>query len=416
MKVLQLNTFDRVGGAARAAVRLHRALLDAGVSSQMLVQSKLGDEWDVIAQNGRITRELARFRPDLDALLLRLYRNRNRQGATFSPAVLPDRLAHKVTGINPDIVHLHWIGGGFARVETLGRLGRPLVWTLHDSWAFTGGCHVPFGCTRYRDRCGYCPALGSKTKFDISRWLWRRKNAAWRTANFTFVSPSRWLAECASSSSLLAGRRIEIIPNGLDIKTFKPVDKAIARHVLRLETKKKVVLFAALRASGDPNKGMRFLQAALRELAENGLAGDVQAVIVGASEPAEPYKSGVDTRYIGHLRDDSSLALAYSAADVLVAPSVQENFSNVVLEALACGTPCVTYAIGGMPDLIVHKKTGYLARPFDASDLANGIVWVLADPFRRKYLSEQARRKVTEEFDAAIVAKRYLSLYKELAR
>jgi glycosyltransferase involved in cell wall biosynthesis len=414
MKVLQLNTFDETGGAAKAASRLHQGLKAIGIDSQMLVQFKVGDDKDVIGARTPVGRILRNIRPHLDALPVRLYPNR--PVLNFSPALLPDTLLREVEIINPAIIHLHWVTAGFLRLETLRRFNRPLIWTLHDSWAFTGGCHVPFDCTRYRQQCGACPVLGSSRDHDLSRCVWRRKQKAWREILLTVVVPSRWLADCARESSLFHDRRIEVIPNGLDLKRYKPVDKRTARELLALPLEKKLILFGGMSGTIVRNKGFHLLVPALQDLARRGCHDRPELLVFGSSEPTNPPDLGLKTHYLGLLNDESRLALFYAAADVFVFPSIQETLGYTAMESMACGTPCVAFNQGGVPDLIDHERNGYLARPFEPDDLARGIAWVLEDEGRRQALSLRARRKVEEEFALERVAHRYAELYADVAR
>jgi glycosyltransferase involved in cell wall biosynthesis len=414
MKVLTLNSSDSSGGAARAAFRLHRGLRAIGIESEMLVQGKRSDDPSVIGPASEIAKKMAMLRPHLDFLPLRMYPDRQR--IIFSPALVPDRLPARIAALNPDIVHLHWICEGFMRLETLPRLKRPIVWTLHDSWAFTGGCHIPFDCLRYQECCGECPTLGSAEENDLSRKIWLRKRKAWQGLNLTVVTPSNWLAACARSSSLFRDLRVEVIPNGLDLERFKPCDKTSARSLLRLPQDKKLILFGGVNVDGDRNKGLQNLLPALRRLACQGWGEKAEALVFGASRPADATDFGLPTRYLGILEKEADISLLYSAADVFVAPSIQENLPNTVMEAAACGTPSVAFRIGGMPDLIEHKRNGYLAVPYEPEDLADGIGWVLADSDRWQELSDTGRKKTEREFALPQVAGRYAALYEDIRK
>jgi glycosyltransferase involved in cell wall biosynthesis len=344
---------------------------------------------------------------------LQLYR----QGTTaaLSVAWLPKKITDQISRLNPDIINLQWINAGFIPLSVLPKLKKPLVMTLHDCWAFTGGCHYPFDCTRYQNNCGSCPQLESKHERDLTRWVWNRKADRWQTCNLTVTTPSRWLAQLAKSSSLFRNVRVEVIPNCLDLTTYKPIERNIARDLLGLPTDKLLVLFVAL-SSGSTRKGFSYLKQALRYLQDSGLRKDIQLMIVGSSQKSELEEITFECRPLGRLHDDISLALAYAAADVFVAPSIQDNLPNTVLEASACGTPAVAFDIGGMPDLIDHGNTGYLAQPFDPQDLAGGIEWVLSDTARHRQLRLAARAKVEREFDMSIVAQKYLALFQELSK
>jgi glycosyltransferase involved in cell wall biosynthesis len=412
MKVLMLNTFDEWGGAARAALRLHRGVRAAGIDSRLMVQFKTGDAEDVLCDRRPLVKLARQAKMLLDRLPVLFHPNK--PVYNFTPAMLPQGMTGRVDVLDPDILHLHWLAAGYLRIETLKRFRKPLVWTLHDSWAFTGGCHVPFECVRYRERCGACPVLGSSRERDLSRRVWERKAKAWRNLRLTVVAPSRWLAGCAKSSALFAGVRVEAIPNGLDPALFKPADKRLARDRLRLPQGKKFVLFGAMGGTGDRNKGFHLLLSALQKMSAGGWKDTAELLVIGASEPASPPPFGMRARFLGRLQDDASLALAYAAADVFVSPSMLENLSNSVMEAMACGTPCVAFRQGGMPELIENGRTGYLAQPYEPGDLAAGIGGMLGNDAARREMGRCSRRKAEEEFALDRISKRYVDLYREI--
>jgi len=413
MKPLILNTFDIEGGAAQAAYRLHKGLQSIGLDSKMLVQTKSGDDHTVIGPQTKMQKGFGMIRPTLDSLPLQLYPKRN--NVLFSPAISPENnIITKVESLDPDIINLHWVAGGFLKPKTLKHLNKPLIWTLHDMWPFTGGCHYDEGCNRYQESCGKCPILKSSKNNDLSRWIWRRKDKAWKNLDITIVTPSHWLADCAKNSSLFRDYRIEVITNGLDLNRFKPFDKRTAREILLLPQDKKLILFGAVNSTSDKRKGFQHLQSAMEKISKNGLGNNFEVVVFGSSEPINSLELGLKTHYLGYLPGDIALSLLYAAADVMVVPSTQENLANTVMETLSCGTPCIAFNIGGMPDMIEHKRTGYLAQPFDAEDLANGIVWIIEDEKRWQILSHQARQRVENEFAIESVAQRYAKLYMEI--
>jgi glycosyltransferase involved in cell wall biosynthesis len=209
--------------------------------------------------------------------------------------------------------------------------------------------------------------------------------------------------------------RIEVIPNGLDTIQYRPIQKSVARSILGLPEDKQLILFGAISATSDPRKGFSLLQSALQNLSQSGWGEQVELVVFGASQPQNLPELGLKSHYLGRLNDDISLSLAYAAGDVFLAPSVQDNLPNTVMESLACGTPCVTFDIGGMPDMIDHQQNGYLAKPFDVDDLARGIVWVLGDDERLRNLGINGREKVEQNYTLEIQANSYMSLYRELS-
>ncbi len=413
MKVLIVNTFDIQGGAARAAYRLHRALLDTGIDSQMLVQSKSSND-DTVIKLGSGTKFqsiMSKFRSRLDALPLKRYRNKTR--TLFSPAWLPfSGVVDTIETIDPDIVHLHWICGGMICIEDLSRIKKPIIWSLHDMWAFTGGCHYDEGCGKYESGCYSCPMLGSKEMNDLSRNVFDRKQETFKKIdNMTVVGLSNWLADCANRSLLFSHNRVVNLPNPLNTTEFMPVNKEQARMILNLPLNKKLILYGAMSATSDPRKGYAELIRALETLPKNN---DVELVVFGSSRPDNTSRFGFTSHYLGHL-DETSLRLLYCAADVMVVPSLQENLSNAIMESLACGTPVVAFDIGGNRDLIEHKHNGYLVEPLNPTNLAEGICWVL---YSSEYavISKNAREKVLKCFDSKVVAQQYIDLYRNILK
>ena len=242
-----------------------------------------------------------------------------------------------------------------------------------------------------------------------------RKRTSWKNLDLTIVTPSSWLGECAKESSLFSQTRVEVIPNGIDLNRFKPIDKNIARDILCLPKDKRLILFGTMSAINDQNKGFYLLKKAFKRFFSKEYK-DIELVIFGSSKPKDEDDLGFKTHYLGHLNDEISLAVVYSAADVMIVPSIQEAFGQTASESLACGTPVVAFGNTGLSDIVEHQKNGYLAKPFDTGDLACGIKWVLEDDKRWKKLSENAREKVVNEFDIIRVAKRYTDLYKEILK
>jgi len=414
MKILHLNTFDIEGGAARAAWRLHLGLRELGTDSRMLVQTKTSGDHTVYERDTEFAKWLGKFRPFLEILPTLPYRNR--PPTHWATEWMPTRIARQIESIKPDIVHLHWVCRGFMSVPDIGKLRPPIVWTLHDSWAFTGGCHVPGSCTLYKKQCGMCPQLASTQAEDLSRWIWEQKNKHWANTPFNIVTPSHWLADCARKSSLLSKCRTDVIPNGIDTALYHPIPKQEARTALALPQGRKFVLISAMNATLDINKGFRYLESGLQQLAASGWKDKVELLVMGQTAPSVPVNTGVPVRFLGVLKDETAMRQVYSAADVTVLSSIQENLPNSIMESMACGTPVVAFNIGGIPQLIDHQVNGYLAMPFEATDLAEGIRSIISDDSGHKRLSEMARKKITTTFDAKIITQQYHALYEEVIR
>jgi glycosyltransferase involved in cell wall biosynthesis len=409
MQVLLISTNDLDGGAARAAYRLHQGLCAIDLPSQLLVRSRWSTESSVIAPKTAAAK-LAAY---LDGQILRLIS----PGPTtlFSPQWCPSGIVRQVNKLNPDLISLHWICNGYLPIEALSRFHKPLVWTLHDMWPFTGGCHYSRECERYTDTCGQCPQLHSQRQQDLSHWIWQRKAKQLQQINLTIVTPSHWLGECARASHLFKNLRIEVIPHGLDLSLYRPIEKKLARELLKLPLDKKLVLFGATSgAVGDPRKGLQLLQAALQRLSETGWSQQLELVIFGTSELGGNFKLSYNTHCLGHVRDDLTLALIYSAADIMIVPSTQEAFGQTASEAMACGTPVVAFRATGLLDIVKHQENGYLATPFEVGDLAQGISWILENQERHLNVSRQARAHAEKNFALDRQAQRYQSLFTEI--
>lgn len=404
MKILTVNHSDSLGGAARAAYRLHCALRRGGMDSRMLVNhSTLGD-WTVSTPDSTLQKVLARVGPHIDLQLCRLQKVRN--PIMQSPACIPSRWLTRINESDADIVHLHWIANETLSIEDVGRINKPVVWTLHDMWAFSGAEHYP---TDERWRSGYTsenrpPGDGG---WDMNRWVWQRKLKSWRRP-MTLAPVSHWLGECASQSALMGRWPMQPIANAIDTDAWKPIDKRVARELLGIPEGEPVVAFGAWGVE-QPHKGRDLLLEALHHLRAQNIA--LRPLIFGQKEPERPIDAPYPIGYVGHLNDDLSLRVVYSAADVMVVPSRIEAFGQTASEAFACGTPVVAFDATGLMDIVDHLRTGYLAQPFDPADLAAGIRWVAEDARRAASLGAAARATAVERFSYDAIAARYGELY-----
>jgi len=409
MKILIVNETDIQGGAARAAYRLHKSLIVEGVDSQMLVQSKTTDDYTVIGQESMFKKAIGKLRPILDNLPLRIYKDRTK--VWFSPSWLPfSGIVQKINEIDPDIVHLHWVNGGMMRIEEISKINAPIVWSLHDMWPFTGGCHYDNHCGRFKKSCGYCPVLGSEKKRDLSARILSKKNKEYsKIKSLTVVGLSRWIAQCAKSSILFTNRKVVNLPNPINTDVFKPFEQSRALELLGLPKGKKIILFGAMGGTSDQRKGFAKLSRALKNLESE----KIELVIFGSCEPKKSQGFKQKAHYLGHIHDDVTLCLLYNSADVMIVPSIQENLSNAIMESLACGTPVVGFDIGGNCDMIDHKENGYLAKSYDVMDLSKGINYILDNP-DNKVFANNAREKVMSNFDSKIVSKKFIELYNNI--
>lgn len=405
MKITLVNQSDINGGAARAAYRIHQALRAYGLDSNMLVDRATSGDATVLApqktwSKARIA--IARYLGDGIAK----HSNSSSPGMS-SPALFPSRLAKKLNQSDSELLHLHWLNGEMLSIAEIGRLRKPVVWTLHDMWAFCGAEHYPLD---NRWQTGYSPTNRAKSEsgFDLNRWTWQRKKKHWKK-NIQIVTPSNWLANCVRKSALMATWPVSVIPNAIDTNFWKPINKASAREILGLSENHPVLLFGAIGGIQDPRKGFDLLQTALQSLQSK--IPDIQLLILGQRTPEFESRLKFSVHYSGHLHDDLSLRVLYSAADAVVIPSRQDNLPNIGLESLACGTPVVAFDTGGLSDIVEHQQTGFLAQAFDTQNLAAGITWVIE---QGDTLRINARNKAIQDFDSKVVAQKYARLFEEV--
>lgn len=409
MKVCLLNTFDRQGGAARACLRLYRGLRGAGADATLLVREKSDGDASIRAAGGV---SAGRIRDLLDYLPLKLYPHR--QPHNFSRARMPSRICAELNRLSPDIVHLHWIPQGLVSIEALAGFQPPIVWTLHDSWPFTGGCHLPGECRHFEEKCGRCPVLGSDRQDDLSLRVWERKRRKYPLSRMTIVAPSRWMADRAQASSLLQGCPVEVIPNGVDTEMYSPGDRNAARNALDLPQDRKIILFGAKNAYTDHNKGGDLLNSALGHLPPE-VKSCTTLVVFGDAPGKAPRLMDVPIIERGVIEDEATLVDLYRSADLLVLPSRQENLPNMLSEAMSCAVACAAFAVGGIPEQLIHRETGVVAKACEPEALAAEITAVLKDTALNLLLAQNAREHIVKKFALERVVHRHLELYQRIS-
>jgi len=414
MKILFLNNSDTHGGAAKAAYRLFVGLRDAGVSVKMLVRDKSTNDPDVISCfdferkgfAGRLDKFIWKIKNRIRKQKWKKYPNREN---VFLNDLDSISLLRAIRILDFDVLHLHFVANRFLDLNQLTSINKPIVWTLHDSWAFTGICHFFYDCTRYEQSCGCCPMLHSDNSNDFTHKIWKKKNEIYQKCNLQIVTPSNWLGTCVSKSSLLQNFPLTVIPNGIDTRLYHSILVEKAQKKFGLDVNKFYILFGAVNATSDSNKGFDLLLDALQQLNKNA-ERKIELIIFGVEKPDNVPDLVFPTTYLGVINDENTMVDIYNAANVVLVPSRSENFSNVILESLACGTPVIGFDIGGNNDLIDHKQNGYLATPFDTLDLANGINWCLENNCKNE-LSLNGRKKVEENYSIGKVSQQYIDLY-----
>ncbi len=312
-----------------------------------------------------------------------------------------------------DVIHLHWVNQGMLSLKDIRRIleQKPVVWTMHDLWPATAVCHYARGCEHYHQECGQCRFFGGSCSRDLANRVWCKKQQLFQGQQLTFVSCSRWLADEAAKSALLRGQRIVSIPNAIDTRVFRPIDKQQARLSLGLPADKRIVLFVSQRVT-DPRKGMEYFVEALRLLVERhpDMRQHTAIAILGGHAEDVASQLPLPTCPLGYVSDPQRIVEVYNAADCFVLPSLEDNLPNTLMEAMACGVPCVGFRVGGIPEMIDHLQTGYVAQLQQADDLAQGIHYVLAEA-DYKTLSQQCLQKVYRCYSQQSVANQYIDVY-----
>lgn len=417
MNVTTLSTLDIKGGASKSAFNLHKSLSKTGINTTMIVQRKSSDDFSVVAPASpfQILRDTLLY-PAMDAIpRLLFFKN---EYVLHSPAIVSSLNLNQLKSTKPDIIQMHWIFGGFVRPCDLLKFPAPVVWTLHDMWPFCGSEHfVDEKNIRFVEGYTKNNRPPEEKGIDFNRWEFLRKKKIWGKLinKITFVTPSKWLATQAKKSMLLKNFDIRVFYNGLNQNIFKPTDKKIAREILNLPVDKRYVLFGATNGTKDPRKGFSYLEKAINMLSKDKKAKNIELIVFGCSEPKEKLKLNMPIHYVGRITDEVLLALVYSAADVMVVPSLMENAPATVMEPLACGTPVVGFNVGGVPEMIDHQKNGYVAKVKDDRDLLYGISWVI---FNKNYskLAAAARKIFLSKFTLDLQSKNYINLYKEIIK
>ena len=410
MRVLIVNTSDRSGGAAVAANRLMMALNNHGVKVKMLVRDKISDSLTIVALPKSPLLHW-NFLWERFIIYCRLHFSRKHL-FEIDLANTGSDITRLPEFQEADVIHLHWINQGMLSLGTIRKIlrsGKPVVWTMHDIWPATGLCHVTLGCRYFTSVCHQCRLLpGGGSDNDLSTSVWRKKERMLDGESIFFVACSRWLAGEAKASGLLKGQKITSIPNPIDTHVYKPGDRMEARRRLGLKEDRQYILFASQRATNE-NKGMDYLIEACRQL--HDLHQVTVLILGGHAEEVAPQLS-LDAVPLGYVNDERRIVEIYQAADVFVLPSLSENLPNTIMEAMACGLPCVGFRVGGIPEEIDHKRNGYVAEYRNACDLANGIRWVLTSA-KSDELSRDCVRKVTQNYSQQSVALRYIDVYEQ---
>ncbi|MGH1406895.1 MAG: glycosyltransferase family 4 protein [Rhodomicrobiaceae bacterium] len=404
MKILHLVAGELNGGAARGAYWLHQALCKKGVVSKILTNGRetLSDP-TVISLTQTPNQKLKQILINqLGSLPTKLYKKRKHQ--IFSTGFEGVNFLKNPAYQEADIIHLHWVNS-LVNMRSLLKIDKPIIWTIRDMWPMTGGCHYSIDCNRYINNCGQCPQLGSKKTYDLSSLILSNKQKSIPNT-LQAVGISSWVSECAKKSLIFKENSVTTISNNINTEHFFPINKTLSCEALCIKTNKPIVLIGAQNIT-DYYKGFYLFVDSLKYL------DNFHFVFFGKTDKTLLDQLNIEYTNLGFLSDYISMRLAYSAADIFVAPSRMDAFGKTIAEAMACKTPVVCFDATGPKDIVKHKQTGYRATPFNPEDLARGIKWV-SNCSKNEYsiLCKNARQQVLENFDSSVIAEKYIHLYK----
>ena len=407
MRVLHILGCDLNSGAGRGTYSLHSALNSLGINSKIYTNSikTINDNqvcYTVITKRAMILRMI---RKRLDKFITFFYHNK--EDRIFSSGIFGIDLTKTLEYKKADIIHMHWINGGFINIKHLSKINKPIIWTMRDMWPMTGGCHYSISCDKYMHKCGKCPQLKRNCDSDLSRLVINRKNQYF-PEGIKLVGISEWLSNIARKSYLFNNYDVRTISNNIDTQDFFKIQKKTAQNNLGIQTYKKIILCGAINLNNSFKGFEKFIEA-LKELDSRKYF----LCFFGKQDESVLARLGFEYKNIGYLDNNTALRMAYNSADVFVAPSLIEAFGKTIAESMACGTPVVCFDTSGPKDIISHQIDGYLAEPFKSTDLARGVVWLLNTENYEKICSN-ARKKIISKFDSRIIAEKYIKLYKEV--
>lgn len=413
MRVLIINTFETKGGAAVAGKRLLLALQKNGFDVSLLVNEKKTDDNFVFSPFSTGLKKyislLYFFLERLEIFVANRFSRKNLFAVSTASAGFDITDSEIVR--QADIIHIHWINQGFLSLKSIKKLvetGKPIVWTMHDMWPVTGICHHSRECTNYSEKCGNCMFLQKPDKKDLSYKVFKKKKKYLKNKGIHFVACSEWLKKRAEISKIANGNFVTNIPNPIDTDLFCPGNKSEARKKFGLPEDKKLLLFGALIAS-DKRKGIDYLIEATKLLAD--LKNEVELVYCGEIKGELPSEFGLKAHSLGYVSNQADIVSMYQAVDCFVIPSLEENLPNMIMESMSCGVPCVGFNIGGIPEMIQHLETGYVAEYKSAADFSTGIRHILSNINDDK-LKTANRKFVLNNYSETAVANKYFDIYK----
>lgn len=418
MKVVLVNTTDSGGGAAIACKRLMEALTLEGVDVRMLVMTKKSRLVQVQPfRSTKAQRKLSFFRFVYERLTFLFHEKDKSVRFAFSLANIGVDISNHSWIKEADIVHIHWINAGFLSLKNINQIltkKKNVVWTLHDMWLFTGGCHYAGTCKNFKIACGECPMLKKPLENDLSNRIWNKKSDIFDQHHLNIITCSRWLAAVASSSSLLKTATINSIPNPISLTQFKPEDKELIRKKWNITNEQFLLLFGAANVQ-DKRKGFSYLVDALNILIDMGIEkNQLNIVVFGKAKNFDVSILPYPVHHLGVIKSTEKMTDIYAMADLFVLPSLEDNLPNTVMESMACATPVIGFNIGGIPEMVDSYENGIIVDEISALALAKGIQYCIKNPELQEW-GFKARQKVEQEYNNQKIAQKYYQAYSEIS-
>lgn len=404
MKILHISAANSSAGAGIACVKLHEELLNKNIHSNILFLSKSPSDIEntIFYESNRLKKIKRILLTFLDRSFLKYYPKRKTE--IFSPGLFGIDISTMIEVQNADVIHLHWVNHAFIDIKDLPKLNKPIVWTLHDCWVFTGGCHHFFSCENFKSDCGNCQVLRSNKHNDLSHYVFNRKSKYYPKLNIQYVAISSWMKEQAKLGSLLRNESIEVIPSGIDCSIYNFRNNIGLREKLNLKIEDTIVLMGAQHLNS-PFKGVQLSIDALNQYDKKKL----KIMTFGGGEVilSNPLHEVINYGFVSNPQEMADL---YAIADVFLCTSVAEGFGMTVAEAQCCGTPAIAFEETGPSDIIRHKSTGYLAKFKNIDDVVNGLSYCLNSEFDKERIAADSENK----FSIKNCAIKYNSIYKQI--
>ena len=404
IKVLHINYSDIKGGASIAVKRIHDAQKKIDIDSKIVVAEKYLDLKDIVGPKSTFEEVKWKVLNSINRKIENLEKKERYDSNSYN--LIPNNFIKKLNKMNCDIINLHWIGGNLIPIKDLKKINKPLVWTLHDMWPYTGSEHYT---KSFRFVEGY--NKNNKPKelrgYDVEKYCWSLKKKYY-PKNLKIIATSNWQLENAKKSFLLKDKKLYKIPYPINFNFWRPIKKSIARNILNIPENKKLILIGSERIDLE-RKGYNLIDSILNIVDNN----NTLLIVFGRNSKKLEKINKFNKIYFDEISPNSQdLKILYSACDLFLAPSIQESFGQTVLEAASCCLPSICFENNGISEIIDHKINGYIAKEGDTEDFAKGIEWCLQN--LKQEDMEKNLKVLKAKFSSEIIAEEYKKFYSSI--